>query len=188
MTIAMQQRAAGHESNGRFAKGNAGGPGNPHVRRIALMRAAVAEAVTVEDLVAVMRKLVALAMEGDREAAKLVLHSTIGKPADVRAERHLDLREETSIPAASTPPPAGQNRVESERLATAPSVLPSVAPTAGERLLERRGEREKSVEAMLGIAPVPPIANGGNGAASTPKISGGPRGSEVGDSGRTSKS
>lgn len=33
------------ETNGRFPKGNPGGPGNPHARKVALLRAALLDRV-----------------------------------------------------------------------------------------------------------------------------------------------
>ncbi len=183
MTMANEQRAASHDANGRFAKGNAGGPGNPHVRRIAMMREAVASAVSLEDLVAVMRKLLELATEGDREAAKLVLHYTVGKPSDFQAELRLDLCQET--------PPAAdevQHPARDERPAVARPAVPSATPTPAERFLGRRGESDKSVEEMLGIAPRPPIANGGNGPALTSQMPTASRPSGAADTGRATKS
>ena len=183
MTIATEQRASSHDANGRFAKGNAGGPGNPHVRRIAMMREAVASAATVEDLVAVMRKLLELAKEGDREAAKLVLHYTVGKPSEFQAERRLDLCEEMT-PAVDEV----QNPARNEPPVPARPAVPSIAPTPAERYLDHRGEREKSVEEILGIASRPPIANGGNGPAPSSSSPTAPRTGGVAEATRAARS
>ena len=40
----------GRDAGGRFTKGNAGGPGNPHARRVAHLRVRIVEAVTDDDL------------------------------------------------------------------------------------------------------------------------------------------
>ena len=62
----------GHYANGRFAKGNKGGPGNPFARRTAAMRKAIIDAVTPEQLAAIAAVMVKKAQEGDVAAAKLV--------------------------------------------------------------------------------------------------------------------
>ena len=66
-------------SNGRFAKGNAGGPGNPYARRVARLRGLLLDAVTDEDLKAIVAALVGKARAGDLAAAREVLTRTIGR-------------------------------------------------------------------------------------------------------------
>jgi hypothetical protein len=85
--------ASGREANGRFARGNPGGPGNPFARRTAAARKAFCEAVSHEDLVAIARSMTEKARGGDVAAAKLVLCYVVGKPADVIEPDTLDLRE-----------------------------------------------------------------------------------------------
>src|SRR3954451_24978727 len=87
----------GRAANGTFAVGNPGGPGNPHVRRLAAMRRAILEAVSAEDVREIMAVLVAKAKEGDREAAKIVLHYTLGKPGSGDAKK--DLTSDPDEPA-----------------------------------------------------------------------------------------
>src|SRR5262249_48282926 len=60
--------ANGHEANGRFAKGNPGGPGNPHARKMAALRKAFLDAVTDEDMMEVTRAVLAKAKGGDLAA------------------------------------------------------------------------------------------------------------------------
>ena len=72
----------GRGTNGRFAPGNPGGPGNPFVKRAAELRSVLHAAVTDDDLTAVMSKLVSLAKDGDIAAIKLLLDRTIGKPVE----------------------------------------------------------------------------------------------------------
>lgn len=88
----------GRCGNGRFAVGNAGGPGNPHVARVAKLRAVLLDAVTEDDLRAVVAKLVGLAKCGDIAAIKLLLERTIGKPPQsIELVADVDLpRQETS--------------------------------------------------------------------------------------------
>ncbi len=71
----------GRAANGRFAKGNPGGPGNPFARQVAAFRQEFMAAVTGEDIAVIVRALVEKAKAGDVAAARIVLQYTIGKPA-----------------------------------------------------------------------------------------------------------
>jgi hypothetical protein len=72
----------GRDGRGRFAKGNKGGPGNPYAGRVAELRAALFEAVTPEDIRAIIAVLVTQAKSGDLHAAREVLDRCLGRPAD----------------------------------------------------------------------------------------------------------
>jgi hypothetical protein len=85
--------AAGRDARGRFAKGNLGGPGNPHARRVAQFRRALWNAVTDDDIEAIVRRQIEKAKEGDSTAAKLVLSYTVGKPVPTVDADTLDLQE-----------------------------------------------------------------------------------------------
>ncbi len=65
--------------NGRFARGNPGGPGNPHARRTGMLRSAMLEAVTEDDVRAVVRGLVDRAKAGDAVAVRELLDRVTGK-------------------------------------------------------------------------------------------------------------
>ena len=69
----------GRDAGGRFAKGNAGGPGNPHARRVARLRALVVEAVTDVDMRDVLATLIRCAIDGEPWAVRELLDRTIGK-------------------------------------------------------------------------------------------------------------
>ena len=69
----------GRRPDGRFARGNAGGPGNPHARQSALLRAALMDAVTPADVREIIEALIVRAKEGDIAAAREVLDRTLGK-------------------------------------------------------------------------------------------------------------
>ena len=90
---------SGRDERGRFAQGNPGGPGNPHVRRVAQLRAAVMAATTVEQVQEVMERLRELALEGDVRAAVAWL-DRVGIRADTAdleervAEMEAALREQ----------------------------------------------------------------------------------------------
>src|SRR5262245_21875085 len=80
MSVSEEAPATGRDTNGRFAKGNAGGPGNPHARKVAQLRAALLERVTVEDIHEMADQLIELALGGSLAAIKLVFQYTLGKP------------------------------------------------------------------------------------------------------------
>ena len=71
----------GRDHNGRFQKGNRGGPGNPHAKRATQLRSAVLRAVTPDDIAEVIRALVVAAKGGDVMAARELLNRVAGKPA-----------------------------------------------------------------------------------------------------------
>lgn len=75
----------GRGAGGRFAKGNPGGPGNPHARKVAQLRSALLRAVSPDDVQAVARKLVEQAKSGDVQAARVLLDRLFGPaiPVDV---------------------------------------------------------------------------------------------------------
>jgi hypothetical protein len=71
----------GRDAAGRFAKGNPGGPGNPHARHTAMLRKALAACISEDDVMDLGRSLYLAARNGDWVAAKLLLTYVIGKPA-----------------------------------------------------------------------------------------------------------
>lgn len=69
------------DAAGRFQRGNPGGPGNPHARAVARLRARLLEVVTPEALGELAQGLLDAARNGDVAAARLLLSYTIGSPA-----------------------------------------------------------------------------------------------------------
>lgn len=65
--------------NGRFARGNAGGPGNPFAKKTARFKRILLDSVSDKDLQAITKKLVAQAKKGDLAATRLVLDRLVGK-------------------------------------------------------------------------------------------------------------
>jgi hypothetical protein len=90
---AEASRTSGRGPNGRFAKGNPGGPGNPFARQVAAFRQEFMAAVTGEDLAVIVRALIDKAKDGDCAAARLVLQYTLGKPAATADPDRLDEME-----------------------------------------------------------------------------------------------
>jgi hypothetical protein len=72
----------GRDRGGRFTAGNAGGPGNPRLKALAAHQAAIAEALTPEQVAEVVRALHARAVAGDVLAARALLERIAGRPAD----------------------------------------------------------------------------------------------------------
>jgi len=83
-------KRTGRTPGGRFAPGNAGGPGNPHAPTVAKLRAAILAAVTAEDIEAIVRALVHRAKGGDMAAIRELLDRAIGKPTDADLAERLD--------------------------------------------------------------------------------------------------
>jgi hypothetical protein len=72
----------GRDKNGRFAKGNPGGPGNPQARRVALLRSILINTTTEQDVRDIAEQLRQLAREGDVPAIKLLFAYVLGKPTE----------------------------------------------------------------------------------------------------------
>ena len=67
-----------HQPNGKFAKGNKFG-GDPLIAKLQSFRKVVLNSVTQRELREVMKALVRKAVDGDVNAAKLILERTCGK-------------------------------------------------------------------------------------------------------------
>jgi hypothetical protein len=83
----------GRDRRGRFAPGNRGGVGNPFARQVATLRARMLAYCTPERMDKLIEKLFAMAYEGDRAAAKLILSYSLGKPVHVVNPDRLDVDE-----------------------------------------------------------------------------------------------
>lgn len=72
--------ASGRDARGRFVKGNPGGPGNPHIRRLSRLRSIFLDAISDEDFHVIAVRLVQRAKAlGDATSIREVLDRTIGK-------------------------------------------------------------------------------------------------------------
>ncbi len=68
------------DSRGRFAKGNPGGPGNPHGRRIERLRAILIDSISDDDFRLIVARLAQRAKAfGELPWIREVLNRTIGK-------------------------------------------------------------------------------------------------------------
>jgi hypothetical protein len=71
--------AEGRNANGRFAKGWKGGPGNPFAREVARLRAALVRAIDADKMTRLAHRLYEQALEGNVQAAELLLRYCIGR-------------------------------------------------------------------------------------------------------------
>lgn len=71
---------SGRDDQGRFSKGNRGGPGNPYARQTARLLKVIRDAVSAEELRNITRKLVEKAQQGDTAAARILFTYVVGKP------------------------------------------------------------------------------------------------------------
>lgn len=78
--------AAARTEKGRFRPGWRGGPGNPHIAKVAAYRAAIWNAVSEDDVADIARRLVILGKAGDVAAAKVIFERCAGKPVEVAEE------------------------------------------------------------------------------------------------------
>jgi hypothetical protein len=86
MSTDATQPSSGREPNGLFAKGNTlskGVGGNPNVKRQAALKKAFIECVTEEDVRKLYASLLAAALGGDTQSARLIMDHALGKPVQV---------------------------------------------------------------------------------------------------------
>ncbi|WP_428937281.1 hypothetical protein [Fontivita pretiosa] len=94
MSTSSPNGSNGRNANGRFAAGNPGGPGNPHARRVARLRAELLRAVTPQDLRNVIAALLRKARRGDVPAIRELLQRLLGPPVELDFAQRLDALEQ----------------------------------------------------------------------------------------------
>jgi hypothetical protein len=154
--------ADGRESNGRFAAGNRGGPGNPFARQTAAARKAIADAVTAEQLAAIAAVMVKKALEGDVAAAKLVFAYAAGRPGAAPDPDTLDAHE-LAVRRGNVAPPEDVKALFEQCPASLLCAIAAVAaPQVREHLeaafaqgVRRQGECEKRDRKHAPEAPGP---------------------------------
>lgn len=77
------------DSQGKFLSGGPGGPGRPPRQLEQRYLDCVRQAVTVADLIAIFKKAVTAAKEGDLNAAKFVASYALGLPTDSVVEARI---------------------------------------------------------------------------------------------------
>ena len=132
------QADTGRDSQGRFAKGHPGGPGNPFYRRQAQLKRVLLESITEDDVRSVVQVLLGLARGGDLAAIKLYLQYAAGKPAREvdpdRAELHEWELQKQSPPLGEVIGLLGQNLPADSATRTVRNTLPIVANCHLQRL------------------------------------------------------
>jgi hypothetical protein len=91
-TLPVPRAAEGRDGQGRFAKGNAGGAGNPYARRSAALKGQLLDAAEVR-LPKVIAMLFDRAEGGDMVAIELILRYALGKATPAPDPDRLDLEE-----------------------------------------------------------------------------------------------
>jgi hypothetical protein len=79
-TATADDPRAYRDARGRFVKGNPGGPGNPHRRRVSCLRRAITLAISDQEVAELMKKLLHRANKGSSAAAKILLTFAVGRP------------------------------------------------------------------------------------------------------------
>ena len=181
--------ANGRDSRGRFAPGNAGGPGNPYNRRVAELRRIMLEEISDDKLRSIIQMLLSKAEAGDLAAIKLVLQYGLGKPTPApdpdavdqhewqlqqQAPGQMDVLEKIAdgIPTATACQVVREMMpiVASCHLQSAGQIISGEAPPPEEQARQerkrRRRERDEREERELAefYARQSAAANGGNGA------------------------
>ena len=81
------------DNKGHFARGNAGGPGNPYARQVAELRRELLARCTPERLGKIADRMMELAEEGNVSAAKLIFQYVLGKPHEAVSPDRVDIDE-----------------------------------------------------------------------------------------------
>lgn len=83
------------DGRGRFAPGNAGGPGRPPSAEVLAFRRAFRNAISADDITAAAKELARLARSGDLDAIRELFDRCLGRPVSQDwSEEIADLREE----------------------------------------------------------------------------------------------
>jgi hypothetical protein len=146
------------DRQGRFAKCNPGGPGNPFYRRQSQLKRVLLACVSEEDMQAVMQVLMGLAKSGDLAAIKLFLQYTVGKPSkevDPDKEEMHEWQLQQQTPRLEQVLEVSANGIETPR---ANQVVRELVPLVGDCQLQTVGQQ---LAAPLEEPLPPPDRNGG---------------------------
>ena len=136
------------QANGRFARGNPGGPGNPHARFSAQMLTIARQTMTPEKMAAVFESIYIRALGGDMTAAKLLMYYTIGKPGDAPHPDHIerdewDLHRKNAIAPDEMKQALGRLPCSLGNEIVGAALPAMTAARADELAAQLRGEKEK---------------------------------------------
>jgi hypothetical protein len=169
-TPVAEPTSNGRDANGRFTKGNRGGPGNPFARQVAALRKILLQAATPEVMEAIAGKLIELALKGDLRAIQLLFAYTLGKPAAAADPDQLDLEEWELFKQVADMP----NHWPKVMTAPHPDLTLQMARATGPAMAKEMGQRLRAgllAQDGAEAAPAKP-ANGGQGANGTEPPSG----------------
>lgn len=96
-------RAGRDPTTGRFKAGWRGGPGNPYVKRVAALRAALLNSVTEKDIRQVVAALLSQAKQGDVTAIRELFLRLLGPPVEADLIARIDALEAANQPLEDTP-------------------------------------------------------------------------------------
>jgi hypothetical protein len=85
------------DTRGRFAPGNRAAVGNPHAKRVGQLRAMLLQAVTDDDWLATVRKLIEDAKAGDKAARSELFERVLGRPIEADLIERIEQLEQALI-------------------------------------------------------------------------------------------
>jgi hypothetical protein len=107
----MKKQSHDHDAQGRFAAGNKGGPGNPFAAQVSLLRKAILECLTPENVQQIVYTLMTMALSGNLQAAKFLLTFAIGKTVSPTSTDLPSANDEIRTEPPEPPSPNGEIRV-----------------------------------------------------------------------------
>lgn len=130
-------------ANGHFAKGNSGGPGNPLAKRTAHIKRVLLDAVTDDDLRAIVKSLIEQAKGGNAKAAELILNRLVGKQTaePLAGEADVELTETERVEHLAERKAVLLRRVQDDGELTAGAIVTPENVEQVRQLLKRRIER-----------------------------------------------
>ena len=150
----------GRHANGQFAPGNPGWTGNPFAYKVAVLRKALIEAVTEQEICEIAEVLIAKAKEGSTAAIKLIFEYAIGKPGPENDPDRFDLHG-WQLLQESAPPGAVATRPGGPLPAVSNAAVPGSVPAG---LVDRLALSGLGAEHVSILGGRPPSPNGEIGA------------------------
>ena len=91
----LNMKASGRDNNGRFSKGNPGGPGRPPLEKESRYHQTMVEACSVDDWQRICQRAVEDAVDGDHRARDWLAKYLVGEPQVVANILHAHIQTET---------------------------------------------------------------------------------------------
>src|SRR4051794_5680112 len=154
----IPQPSGDRDGQGRFTKGNKGGPGNPYARQVAALRQRLLARLTAQELDAITDALLRLARGGDVAAARLVLQYALGKPAEPRGPDRLDADEGDPQDAPPKPAPVSKREEPAPSMPTtfSPDARPDVPPAMPATSPDSKRSKRPAGAGRTARSPCPP--------------------------------